>query len=70
MKRIKDRATPSDGKHNVIVCLCDQLRAFEVGCYGNDIIRTPNIDHLAAESVRFENPVSSILSAWPRVLRR
>ena len=53
MKRIKDRATPSDGKRNVIVCLCDQLRAFEVGCYGNDIIRTPNIDHLAAESVRF-----------------
>ncbi len=59
MKRIKDRAAPSDGKRNVIVCLCDQLRAFEVGCYGNDIIRTPNIDHLAAESVRFETAVSS-----------
>ena len=28
---------------NVIVCLCDQLRAFEVGCYGNEVIRTRRI---------------------------
>lgn len=49
-------------KPNIIVCLCDQLRAFELGCYGNDTIRTPNIDRLATEGVRFEvactnNPV-------------
>ena len=49
-------------KPNVVVCLCDQLRAFEVGCYGNAVIRTPNIDRLAREGVRFEvacsnNPV-------------
>ena len=46
-------------KPNVIVCLCDQLRAFEVGCYGNDIIRTPHIDRLAAEGVRFDLAVSN-----------
>jgi len=34
---------------NVVVILCDQLRAHEVGCYGNDVIRTPHIDRLAAE---------------------
>ena len=44
---------------NVIVCLCDQLRAFEVGCYGNDIIRTPHIDRLAKEGVRFDLAVSN-----------
>jgi choline-sulfatase len=44
---------------NIIVCLCDQLRAFETGCYGNEVIRTPHIDQLAAESVRFETAVSS-----------
>jgi len=32
-----------------IVCMCDQLRAFEVGCYGNEVIRTPHIDRLAGE---------------------
>ncbi len=21
---------------NIIICMCDQLRAFEVHCYGND----------------------------------
>jgi choline-sulfatase len=44
---------------NVIICLCDQLRATEVGAYGNEIIRTPNIDGLAAEGVRFEQAVTN-----------
>ncbi|MXW25356.1 MAG: sulfatase-like hydrolase/transferase [Dehalococcoidia bacterium] len=33
--------------------MADQHRADALGCYGNDIIRTPNIDRLAAEGVRF-----------------
>jgi arylsulfatase A-like enzyme len=44
---------------NIILCMCDQLRAFEVGCYGNPVIRTPHIDQLAAESVRFETAVTT-----------
>ena len=44
---------------NVIVCTCDQLRAFEVGCYGNGVIRTPNIDRLAQRGVRFETAVTN-----------
>mgnify|MGYP000924571741 FL=1 len=44
---------------NVIVVLCDQLRAFEVGCYGNGTIRTPHIDRLAAEGVRFDIAISN-----------
>jgi choline-sulfatase len=44
---------------NIIVCMCDQLRSFEVGCYGNDVIRTPNIDKLASEGVRFETMCSN-----------
>ena len=46
-------------KPNVVVVMCDQLRAFEVGCYGNQVIRTPNIDRLAAEGVRFTHAVSN-----------
>jgi choline-sulfatase len=44
---------------NIILCTCDQLRAFEVGCYGNPVIRTPNLDQLAAEGVRFETAVTT-----------
>lgn len=44
---------------NVIVCICDQLRAFEVGSYGNSVIQTPHIDRLAAEGVRFQHAVST-----------
>ena len=44
---------------NVILCMCDQLRAFEVGCYGNTVVRTPNIDQLAEEGVRFEHAVTN-----------
>lgn len=44
---------------NIIVCTCDQLRAFETGCYGNDFVRTPNIDSLAREGVRFETAVTN-----------
>ena len=44
---------------NVIICLCDQLRSFDVGCYGDKHIRTPNIDRLASEGVRFETACSN-----------
>jgi len=44
---------------NIIVCMCDQLRAFEVGCYGNPVARTPNMNRLAAEGVRFETAISN-----------
>ncbi len=44
---------------NIILCICDQLRAFEVGCYGNPVVRTLHIDGLAAEGVRVETAVSN-----------
>ncbi len=50
-------ASPS--RPNVILCICDQLRAFEVGCYGNEVVRTPHLDRLATEGVRFETAVSN-----------
>ena len=44
---------------NVVVCLTDQLRPFEIGCYGNSVVRTPHIDHLAAQGCRFEFGVTN-----------
>jgi len=37
---------------NIIVFLADDLGYGDLGCYGNPIIRTPNIDKLADEGVR------------------
>lgn len=44
---------------NVILCVCDQLRSFEVGCYGNDIVNTPNMDKLAKQGVRIATACSN-----------
>ena len=46
-------------KPNVIICQCDQLRAFELSCYGNKIFDTPNIDKLAAQGTMFECAVTN-----------
>lgn len=39
---------------NVLVIFCDQLRIDLLGCYGGSLVRTPNIDALAAESTMFD----------------
>jgi iduronate 2-sulfatase len=40
-------------KYNVILIASDDLRP-ALGCYGNKIVRTPNIDRLASSGVRFD----------------
>ena len=44
---------PSQGVKNVVLVIIDQFRKDHVGAYGNDWIRTPNLDALAKESLRF-----------------
>ena len=44
---------------NVVFILTDNQGAWTLGCYGNPDIRTPNIDRLAAEGVRFTRALSS-----------
>ena len=38
---------------NFLFIITDQHRADHLGCYGNPIVRTPNIDSIAAAGTRF-----------------
>jgi len=40
---------------NLVIFMPDQLRAESIACYGHPLVRTPNIDRLAREGVRFEH---------------
>ncbi len=62
---------------NVLILLTDQQRRDSLGCYGNPVARTPNLDRLAAEGTRFDrayvaNPIcmpnrlSLVTGMYPR----
>ncbi len=39
---------------NILLIICDQLRADHLGCYGNRTVRTPAIDSIAKRGVAFD----------------
>ncbi|MEZ5354554.1 MAG: sulfatase [Bryobacteraceae bacterium] len=45
----------ADRPPNIVFLLLDDLGWRDFGCYGNSLHETPNVDHLAAEGVRFTN---------------
>ncbi|MFT5399085.1 MAG: choline-sulfatase [Gammaproteobacteria bacterium] len=46
-------------KQNILIVMADQLTALALGCYGNPVVKSPNIDRLADEGVLFESAYSS-----------
>jgi len=59
-------ATPE--KPNVIFILADDLGIGNVGCYGSDRYKTPNIDKLAATGIRFTQGFTAALCGPSRAL--
>ena len=45
--------TTAQEKPNIIIMMADDLGYGDVGCFGNKIIETPNIDQLASDGVKF-----------------
>jgi choline-sulfatase len=50
---------------NVLIITIDTLRADHLGCYGFTLARTPSIDKLARESVRFSDAISAAPITMP-----
>src|SRR5687768_6612516 len=46
-------AEPGARKPNIIFIMADDLGYGDLGCYGQEVIQTPNLDRMAAEGVRF-----------------
>jgi len=51
--------------NNVVIIISDTMRRDHLGCYGNDWIRTPNLDRLAGESFVFDNAYAASFPTVP-----
>ncbi len=50
---------------NVIIILTDDIGYGDIGCYGAELVKTPNIDRLAAEGIRFTNAYAPASTCTP-----
>ena len=50
---------------NVVWISCEDMGPI-LGSYGNDVVKTPNLDKLAAEGVRYTNAIQ-LLESVPQV---
>ena len=51
-------------KPNIVFFFTDDQTTSTLGCYGNPIVKTPNIDSLARRGVRFESAFVSQSICW------
>ena len=55
----------SAARHNFVVVLADDLGYGDLACYGHPRIKTPNLDRLATEGVRFTNCYAAAANCSP-----
>lgn len=59
------KVKPSKNAPNIILIVSDDHGTDDAGCYGNKAIKTPNIDYLASEGVRFNRAYCTSASSSP-----
>lgn len=60
-----DRRNTQRNWPNIVVVLADDQRADYLGCAGHPVVRTPHVDRLAAEGVRFVNAFATSAACTP-----
>jgi len=50
---------PQESRPNIVVILCDDLGYGDLACYGHPHIKTPNLDNMASQGMRFTDFYSS-----------
>ena len=60
------RANAVERPDNVILIYADDLGIGMLGCYGQQLVKTPNIDRLAAEGMKFNNYYGGVFCAPTR----
>ena len=50
---------------NIVLIMADDLGVGDVGCFGNDTIRTPNLDMLASQGVKLTHDLSAAAICTP-----
>jgi arylsulfatase A-like enzyme len=48
-------AEPAKGRPNILFIMTDDHAAHAMSCYGSAVNRTPNLDRIASEGIRFDN---------------
>lgn len=58
-------AAESTRRFNVLLITVDTLRADRLGCYGSRRVKTPNLDELAREGIRFDRALAQVPLTLP-----
>jgi len=58
-------AAPKAGRPNLVFIMVDDMGYYDLGCYGSKTIRTPRIDRMAAEGMRFTDCYSGATVCAP-----
>ena len=57
--------TGAQEKPNFVLFIADDVSWDDFGCYGNNVVKTPNIDRLANEGLKFNNAFITASSSSP-----